>query len=224
MEKISVKNIVEFRRKSERSRITFINNLKKPKKETDVKAEGGGDYWITASSAIGSYFKFDDKEVIANKIEDVVNRRDKSAATISKNMFQKNISLLHSFEDFDFSDLKPATDLIYLSKPDIILKIKDINVQIRPSYVYSFKENDIDRVGAIWFVTKLNGFDLNEIALFTDALHRCVKNKYKKHKIDPDYCIAIDLMSRRYVTYTQIQNKEIKSELESTLGTIRKLV
>src|SRR5688572_27139004 len=50
IEKISLSNIVEFRRRSDKSRSTYINSLKRTKIDP---SESGGDYWIISSSAIG---------------------------------------------------------------------------------------------------------------------------------------------------------------------------
>lgn len=224
IEKISVKNIVEFRRKSDKSRITYISSLKKTKKE--IQSEGGGDYWIISSSTIGNYFKQNKKELILEKIEEVIERRGQTKAKIAKDMYQRNIAILTSFEDFDFSNFRPNAALTYLSKPKdkSIIKIKGVPLQVQPNYVFSFKKNDVDKIGAVWFIIKLKGFEVNETALFTDALYRYLKLNHKKFEIDPDYCIALDLVSQKNVKYTQIQNKKIHSELDSTLEKIKKLL
>ena len=55
MKKLSIKEIIEFSGKSDKSKKTFALNLKIDKQKKD--SEGGGDYWISCLSAISSGFK-----------------------------------------------------------------------------------------------------------------------------------------------------------------------
>lgn len=137
MKKISAINVIEFRRKTPVSQITFINRLNAPKKE---EASDGGNYWTTSISAIGNTFKLDNKDIIAAKINILLEKHNKATATIAKNMFRRNIEILHKFEDFDFSVLKPKFVLTYLSKPNekSILIIKNVPVQVLPNYVFTY--------------------------------------------------------------------------------------
>jgi hypothetical protein len=193
------------------------------KTKTEATSEEGGDYWIIARSAIGNAFKNNNNDLILEKIDEVVEKRNHSTATISKDMYQRNITILNSFDNFDFSDFKPDTSLNFLPKSQTIISIKGIPVQIRPSYVFSYKEKNIDKIGAIWFVGKWEKFDTGEIALFTDALYRYLKFNYRKFEIEPRCCIALDLVTKQFVSYVQIQNEKIHSDLESLLIKIKKL-
>lgn len=222
IEKISLAKVVEFKRRNDRSRATLINNLNKTRKETT--SEEGGDYWIISRSAIGNAFKNNNNDLILEKIDEVVEKRNNATATISKDMYQRNITILNSFDNFDFSDFKPDTKLNYLPKSQTIISIKGVPVQIRPSYVFSYKEKNIDKIGAIWFVGKLEQFDLGEIALFTDALYRYLKFNYRKFEIEPRYCVALDLVTKQSVNYVQIQNEKIHSDLDLILRAIKKLL
>ena len=69
MKKITVKNLIEFRGKKEKSKLTFINNLKKEKKKSE-KGDSG-DYWISALSAVRNTFKFNDERLLDEKIEEL---------------------------------------------------------------------------------------------------------------------------------------------------------
>ena len=68
MKKISVKNIVVFRSKSEKNQKTFLNSLNK---EKDVNSEGGGDYWVRSLSALSAAVKEKSTEPVKNKIADI---------------------------------------------------------------------------------------------------------------------------------------------------------
>lgn len=222
IEKISLANVVEFKRRSDRSKATLINNLNKTKKETT--SEEGGDYWIISKSAIGNAFKNNDNDQILEKIDEVVEKRNNATASIARNMYQRNISILNSFNNFDFTPFKPDTKLDYLPKSQSIINIKKLPVQVRPSYVFSYKEKNIDKIGAIWFVGKLEKFDVGEVALFTDALYRYLKFNYRKFEVEPCYCIALDFVTKQSVNYAQIQNEKIHSDLDLILRSIKKLL
>jgi hypothetical protein len=209
IEKISLANVVEFKRRSDKSRVTLINNLNKKKKETI--SDDGGDYWVIARSAIGNAFKNNNNDLILDKIDEVVEKRNNATATISRNMYQRNISILNSFDKFDFTDFKPDTKLDYLPKSQSIISIKGVPVQIRPSYVFSYKEKNINKIGAIWFVGKWEKFDMGEVALFTDSLYRYLKFNYRKFEIEPRYCVTLDFVTKQSINYMQIQNEKIHS-------------
>lgn len=224
MEKVAVSKIVEFRRKSKDSQKTFVNNLQKSKAE---KTGDGGDYWTTSVSAISSTYKSGKKNLIKNKIEELIGKHNVATAKISKNMYQRNIEILYNFEDFDFSIYKPKIEFTYISKPNdkSIIKIKGIPVQVRPQHVFTYKKKNVQKIGAIWFVSKLDGFKTNEIGIFTDALHRYLDLNYsEKFEINPDFCLALDVVNLQDVRYTQILNKEIIPLLDSTIESIKQLL
>ncbi|GGF44255.1 hypothetical protein [Echinicola rosea] len=225
MEKISVSKVVESRRKTENSKITLINNLKKSNQQID--SEGGGDYWVTSNCAISNYFKSEDSTLINEKIDDLVNRADNANAKISKTMYQRNIEILYGFEDFDFSNYKPVGKLNYLAKPmsKSIMKINDLPIQVRPSHVYSFVEGNNKKIGAIWFISKLKGYRLEEISLYTDVLFRYLEKHYtKEYVIGPKYGIAMDVVNRKEIRYNQILMDDVTSPLNSTIEMIKKLL
>jgi hypothetical protein len=225
MDKISISNIVAFRRKSENSQITFINNLRKTKPESS--SEGGGDYWIHSLSTVSNVFKGERKELLNDKMEILREKHDQAGATISKNMFQRNINILSDFENFNFKRLKPKSKLEYLPRPKdkSILIIKGIPIQVLPHHVFIYDEEDIKKIGAVWFVAKLNGYRIEELAMFTDALYRYLKHTYsKKYEVSPDHCIAVDAMTLNKVAYAQLLNKDVPALLISTLDSINKVL
>src|SRR5690554_5332471 len=117
MKKITIKNLVEFRRKNERSRFTYVKSLKKEKKKSEDGS--GGDYWISCLSTIRNVFKTDNYELIDEKIEILFDKIKLIDNKRVKLQFQKNINILNSFKDFDFKHLKPTTDVKFLKKPKI---------------------------------------------------------------------------------------------------------
>jgi hypothetical protein len=230
MEKISVSNVIVFKRKKNKgSQVTFINNLKNNKEENQNKdqAEPKGNYWVHALSIISTVFNTENNKEIGKKI-DIINEKIETAkAKITKDMFAKNVAILHNFEDVNFADFKPKYSLNYLSKPKdkSILTLRGVPVQVLPNHVFTFKEKGIRKIGAIWFVSKKDGYTTPELGMFTDALYRYLKLHYSKEfEIVPEYCIAIDVTTLSQVNYTQILNKLVPSELNVTLDSISKML
>ncbi|WP_296311298.1 hypothetical protein [Winogradskyella sp. UBA3174] len=226
MEKIPIAKIVEFRRKkSESTKMTLLKNLKKTKEKKDNS--NGGDYWTTSISSISQYFKDENQDIILDKIDDLLGRHDLTKSKTSKIMYQKNIEILHNFEDFNFESFKPKSKIKYISKPveKSIIKILDLPIQVRPQHVYTYEENGIDKIGATWFVAKKDGFETAEIGIFTEALFEYLDINYSnKYEIDPIYCIAIDVTNLIDVRQNQIFKKEVPSLLNSSLEAIKKML
>ena len=226
MEKIPIAKIVEFRRKkSDGSRLTLINNLKKTKEKTN--SSDGGDYWTTSVSSISRLYKTDDNELIHDKISDLLVRYDLTSAKISKLMYQSNIEILHNFEVFDFSDFKPKFDLTYISKPidKSIIYINGVPIQVRPQHIYTYEVGNLKRIGGIWFVAKKDGFKSSEIGIFTEALYQYLSINYSKDfEIDSEFCVALDVTNLIDVRYSQIKNNEISSLLYSSINSIKKFI
>lgn len=132
-----------------------------------------------------------------------------------------------NWQYFDFNTLIPQSELTYLkkTKDKSIVTIKRLPVFANPHHVYTFEENDIQKVGAIWFVAKLNGFRPEELAMITDLLYRYLNINYSnKYEISMDYCIAVDVNSSNSTSYSPIENREIKSALIPTVDEMKKLM
>lgn len=224
MEKIPIAKIVEFRRKkTDSSKATLINNLKKPKEKKS--SSDGGNYWTTSISSIRKYFKTEDSNIILEKISDLLGRYDLTAAKISKTMYQLNVEILHNFENFSFNDFKPKLDIEFITQPNdkSIINVNNVQIQVRPQNVYTYKEQNVNKIGGIWFVAKKGGYEHSEIGIFTEALYKYLNiNFSKKFEIDPKYCIAIDVVSLKEVRQSQINNKEINSLLSVSLESMKK--
>jgi hypothetical protein len=219
---VPVKKIVEFRRLPERSKLTFANNLKLPKKSKSDDS-GGGDYWIRSISGISNAYKDNDKKLIQKKIDDVLSVYNSTNVETTKTMYKRNLEILHNYIDFDFSDWRPPTDFQYLANPQIILNIKGIPIRVIPHHVFSFEDNGEPKVVGIWFVTWWAGFKLDDLGIYSEALFRYLSLLYsKEYNVDPNYCIIVDTLSREIFRYTQILNGNVPPLLESTIDTLVK--
>lgn len=223
MKKVTIKNLIDFKRKSEKSKLTFKNNLKK---EKNAALEGGGDYWISCVSAICNAFKKSDKEILNQKITEIKEKLLITTAKITKTQFQRNIDILENFADFDLEHLKPKVKIEMIPQPKekSIIQINGLPIEARPSFVFTFSENGSDEVGAVWFVAKLGGYDNSELGMFTDITYRYLDNRFsKKHYINTSFCIAVDVYTGKEVKYSEIENGTIPGLLDDTISQLNNL-
>lgn len=224
MEKVTVKNLIEFRKKNDRTKITFVNNLKKEKTELDEGS--GGDYWISCLSAIRNTFKYDNVDLLDEKINLLSDKIKVSEIKRIKDQFQRNIDIISNFKEYDFVQLKPSVEINFLkqTKYQTILNIKGLPVEAKPCHIFSFSQNNSEEIGGVWFIAQLDGFKKSELGMFTDILYRYLNNHYSKDfYVNPDYCIAIDLFRVQEVRYTEIENGSIPILIDSTLDDLKRL-
>ena len=105
------------------------------------------------------------------------------------------------------------------------MTIKGLEVQAVPHHVFAFQKDDVEEIGAILFIAKLNGFKKDELGMFSDVLYRYLKTHYsKEYQLNPNYCIAVDVCNNLEVNYSQLEKGEIPMILNSTLDEIKKLM
>ncbi|WP_127132978.1 hypothetical protein [Pseudoflavitalea rhizosphaerae] len=225
MKKISIKELIEFRRKSDRGKKTFADNLKSNKIE--VPTEGGGDYWIASLSAICNSYRLDDIELVDDKIDVLKGKLQNTSHSITKNMYQRNISILEKYRGMSLKMLRPNGKLSFLKKSSVnpIITIKGLEIECKPSHIYTFGTKDAEKVGAIWFTAKVNGYKLEEVGVFCEMLYKFLRHNYSnKYELAPKYCTAIDMLSDQIVNYSQIESGSVVQALTPTLDELNKLL
>jgi len=225
MKKLSIKKIIEFKGKSDRAKKTFTQNLKF---EREVKeSDGGGDYWISSLSAISNSYKRNNLQLIRDKVHELEEKFENTEFQRTKTMYGRNIDILIKYEVFDFKIWKPNEQITYIKKhkSDFILTIKGLPIEAVPHHVFSFQDEDIKEIGAIWFIAKLEGYSKIELGMFTDILFRYLKNVFSKdYSLNPRYCIAVDVVNNFAVNYYQIEKGEVPSILDKTIDEIKKIM
>lgn len=224
MRKLTVKKIVEFRRKSERSKKTFITNLKLSTEKISTGKER--DYWVRSLSAIKKAYKTENYQIISDKIEKLEEKLKAANYHITKIMYQQNLKILRNYQDFDFKKIKPIGVIKPLKTQSVsmVLTIRELDVEVKSQYVFSFQNGDVDEVGAIWFIAQKDGFKQDELGMFADVLYRYLKTNFKKFTINPQFCIAVDTFNKFEINYSQILEGEIPRRLSSTLDEIKKMM
>lgn len=224
MKKVTVKNLIEFRGKNERTKITFVHNLKKEKSKKEDSS--GGDYWISCLSAIRNCFKENDETLLDEKINLLSDKIEVSEIKRIKDQFQRNIDIIEGFKDIDIQNLKPNNDLTFMKQPKIksLLDIKGLPIEAKPCHIYTFSENNSEEIGGIWFIAKLNGFKQSELGMFADVLYRYLHKYYSKDfYVNPNYCVAIDLFKGQEIRYSEIKNGRFPILIDSTIDELKKV-
>ncbi|WPQ61247.1 hypothetical protein SIO70_23080 [Chitinophaga sancti] len=224
MKKISVKDLVAFRKKSDRGKKSFVENIKSSKIE--VPAKGGGDYWISSLSAISKSYKEDDLDITNGKIKELQKKIKGTKHRITKDMYQRNISILERYKNLDPAKIRVNGKLSFLKKSsgNPLLTIKGLQIETKPSLIYTFGSKG-ENIGAIWFTAKVEGYKIEEISIFCDVLYRFLKHNYsKKYQIASRYCIAVDMISGNMIDFSDIESGSLAKILPNTLDEISKLM
>lgn len=187
--------------------------------------DGGGDYWISSSSAISNAFKLQNNQFIADKISQLNDSYKAADHMGSKIMYKRNLEILHLYEYFNLSAWAPATALTYLTRPKVTLIKQNVPLQILPQLVFSFEQNGEAMLGGAWFVTWLEKFNIGDLGMYTEALFEYLMLVYgRDHQIDPQFCFTADLIERTVVSYDQLQNGAVSAVLSPTLDELNALI
>ncbi|EJL68547.1 hypothetical protein [Chryseobacterium populi] len=220
MKKISLNNIILFRQKLDKNRKAFLSSLRR---KDEIKSEGGGNYWVRSLSALSNGFKLKDNQPLKEKISEILELFTPALTKQIKEMYQRNLDILHNYEDFDFSEWLPENSKI-LSKTNkkSIIYINTIPVQITPSQIYSFEKNGNIYVGAIWFVAKLKGYKIEELGMFAEALYIYLSNNFdQEFELSAENCLIVDVLGKKEVNYQMLIDEEIPSIFNTTLELIK---
>ena len=73
MKKINIKDLIEFRRRSDKRRYAFVSKLETSNdNDTDI-SEGGRDYWVRSITALSRAFKENDNSIISDRIDNIIS-------------------------------------------------------------------------------------------------------------------------------------------------------
>lgn len=227
MKKINIKDLFEFRRRSDKRRYAFVSKLETSNdNDTDI-SEGGRDYWVRSITALSRAFKENDNSIISDRIDNIINDYEPNMLNKTKIMYDRNLQILHNFEDYDFNELKPSTkiEIIEKGRKKGIINIKNLPIKVLMHQVYSFKnEQDEKFIGSVLFLAKLDNYKPHELGIFAEAVYNfLIENYSDKYFISPENIRIIDVMSTVDINYQMVLNGDIPPLLNSTLDEIVKL-
>ena len=229
MEKIRIKELIEFKRKSsDKSKKSFASKLK-TRKIIEKKKEdknSGGNYWAESVSCIQNVFKYNDNKFYDEKIDEVATKIPFTEIIKTKNRLIQNLKILTSFKDFDLLDLRPTENVHFetIHKSTKVIDINGLPIYLNPNLIFSFDNNGKKELGALFIVPQKDGFTKSELGIFCEVLyHYLIKNYATDYQINPEYCIAIDTFDAQKISYQDLLNEEIPFLLKSLLLDIKNL-
>jgi hypothetical protein len=230
MQKIAIKELVDFRRKStDNGKKNFAHKLKYrevKEKAKDDESSNGGDYWRTSTSCIQNVFKYNKNDFYEIKIDELATKRESNKDNKVKSMYQRNIDILNNFKDFNFDDIRPTkiSKFVTVQKNHKVITINDFPLYLNPSLLFSHERNGKSELGAIWLVPQIHGFKKNELGMFCEILHEfLIKNYSNDYQVSDDLCVAVDTFSAQKVIYKELINGDIPFLIQKTLEEIKRL-
>jgi len=219
LKKVPVKKLIEYRTLPKERRSGFVNRLSTPKLPTG----GGGNYWVRSISAISNAFKKNDNSLILDKINEIMELYDVNQHVPTKIMYERNINILNKYKNFDFEIWRPTVNLDFLNKkPDSILEMSGLPIQIRPNHIFKYGARNNRSIGGIWFVTRLEGYGIADLGIYSEALYRYLSSYFSKdYIINASACIVINISSGDFISYNDILDEQIPSLLDPTLKLFR---
>lgn len=223
MRKISINNVIKFKNKKEGRQKQFLNKIFDEPKNKNENESGGGNYWVRSLSALSNCVKSKNTAPISEKIRDIENLFNPSLSKQTKNMYERNLNVLYNYEDFDFGNWLPENyEVLSKTKKKSIIEIKKVPLQITPSQVFTFIKDDEKYVGAVWFVSKLEGYSDQELGMFAESLFIYLSHNFNKdYKISAEHCIVVDALENKEINYQKLIDGDILSILKPTLLSIR---
>lgn len=212
MQKLNAKKLIEFKGLSERRKQTFANNLKKPVKLKEDQEGGGGDYWVSTTSAIGHAWQNNDNQIIEDKITELSAKlRNESRSTV-RLQYQKNIEMLNLYSNYNFSMIRAKNlfNVRWVPKKTAPLLIRDLFVLALPNLVFNYNNEGKTEAGAIWFAAQKNGYRSSELNVFAELTYRYALSHFgKKSIVNPANCIVVDVKTgsiQRYSDALQLKS------------------
>lgn len=220
MKDIRVKDLVKFRSLSEGRKATFFKNLQKDKIAREKDDDSGGDYWVRSISAINNTFRENNNNYISDKITDIINDYSPTLDKGTKVKYDRNLQILHNYEDFDFRSITPSEDITVLSKvrKSGVIDVKGLNIKVETHHIYTWNFDDKDFVGAVLFAAQKDGYKPEELGVFTEAIYTFLQNNYAdKYSVSPSFVKVVDVMTNEIIDYQMIIDKKIPSLIMSTI-------
>lgn len=228
MQKITVQELVEYTRKtSEKSKSNFAHKLKTrvPKEKQETEEDGsGGDYWITSTSCIYNVIKNNSDSFYDGKIDDLHKKIIGAELQKTKSMHRRNIEILVSFKDFNHKEIRPEKVLKFetIQKVHKTYPFDNFPLYLNPNLVFTFEENGMMQIGAIWLIAKIGGFRKAELGMFCELLYKfLVKNYSDNYQISEKFCTAVDTFGAQNVTYADMLALNTPFLIKKTIDDIK---
>lgn len=224
MRDIRVKDLIIFRNLSEKRRGTFYVNLQKEKVIKEKDDSTGGDYWVRSISALNNSFRNNDNNFVSEKIFDILSDYRPSMDKGTRLKYDRNIQILHNYEDFDFRSITPSENIEIKNKIGKrgVIELNRLNIKVETHNIYTFEDGDESCMGSVFFAAKIKGYKTVELGIFTEAIYNYLTlNHSDKYSIHPKYITVIDVMTQNIVDYQMILDGKLPALLLPSIEEIR---
>jgi len=214
MKNIRIKDLITFKRLTERRKNTFLINLQKEKVVKEKEDSSGGDYWVRSISALNNAFRENDNRFISEKITDIINDYSPKLSKGTKDKYDRNLQILYNYEDFDFRSLTPPEEVEILSKArkSGIIEIAFLSVKVETHHIYTFIVDEKEYLGALLFAAQKDGYQPSELGVFAEAIYNFLETNYSsKYIIHPSYVRVVGVMTSIIVDYQMVLDGELPS-------------
>jgi len=220
MKALSIKKIIEYNSFSTKRRATMVGKLQI---ESIFSNNNSRDYWHRSLSAIRRAFKTNDYQILTDRIDSISDDYSKTSVRTTKLMYERNNLILRNFLQFDYNKLLPQKKVRFISQNSDVsaINVNNIQLKIHGDDLFTYKIDETEYAGAVWFVASKNGYKNDELAIFVDALYRMLKdNLSDNYDINTDYCLVMDAMKMKIISYSQIKSNNPKSKLDTLVSEI----
>ncbi|MFC4163852.1 hypothetical protein ACFOWU_09315 [Epilithonimonas zeae] len=207
MKDIRVKDLVTFKRLTERRKSTFLINLQKEKIVKENDESSGGDYWVRSISALNNAFRENDNRFISDKITDIINDYSPKLNKGTRDKYDRNLQILYNYEDFDFRSITPTEEIKILSKArkSGVIEIAALSLKVEIHHIYTFTVDDKEYLGALLFAAQKDGYQQSELGVFAEAIFNFLTANYSsKYIIHPSFIKVVGVMTRVIVDYQMV--------------------
>src|SRR5699024_9838632 len=99
------------------------------------------------------------------------------------------------------------------------------HIKVNINELFEFKEDNIKKLGAICFVSKLDGYSESELGMFSEVLYKYLNENYStEYNVDPKFVWALDVFSQNAINYQMLEKNEVNSILETTLNNLKSMI
>lgn len=214
MKDIRIKDLVTFKRLTDRRKSTFLINLQKEKIVKENDESSGGDYWVRSISALNNAFRENDNSFISDKISDIINDYSPKLNKGTRDKYDRNLQILYNYEDFDFRSLTPTEEIEILSKArkSGVIEIAALSLKVETHHIYTFTVDDKEYLGALLFAAQKDGYQPSELGVFTEAIFNfLIANYSPKYIVHPSFIKVVGVMTREIVDYQMVLDGELSS-------------
>lgn len=87
--------------------------------------------------------------------------------------YDRNIQILHNYEDFDCRSITPSENIEIKSKIGKrgVIELHKLNIKVGMHNIYTFEDNEMPYMGSVFFAAKIKGYKIAELGMFAEVIY-----------------------------------------------------